>query len=109
MPIFRVFLLKGGGPECDYLLLDGIVQCDECSNARANENSLVATIHGGVDARHVFEIDPAAKGDILTKYDEYQQCLHDVEDKWIKCVVEARTMRTTCSGLTAQIDEVRRE
>ena len=91
------------------LLLDGVVQCDKCSDTGTDEDSLVAAIDGGVDASYIFEIDPATKGGILTKDYENQQCLYDVEDKWVKCVVEARTMRATGSGLTAQVDEVRRE
>jgi len=89
-----------------YLLSnDSLIQRDQRSDPSANQDPLVATVEGRVDASHMLEVDESAKRDILPENDICQQGLDDIEGQWVKGIVE---MRVAASGfrLTRKVDEV---
>lgn len=93
-----------------YLLSDNsLIQSDQGSNCGSDQDALVASIDGRVDAGHVFEVDEAAEGDVLREDDIHQQGLDDVEGQRVEGVVEMRRVAASRLRLAGQVDEVGRE
>lgn len=89
-----------------YLLSnDSLIQRDQRSDPSANQDPLVATVEGRVNASHMLEVDESAKRDILPENDICQQGLDDIEGQRVKGIVEMRVAAPRFR-LARKVDEV---
>lgn len=91
------------------LLDDRIIESDQDADEAADKNARWPTVQGGVDPRNVPLVNKASEGVVLLEDHIRKECLDDVERQGIEGVIEVRSMASSGSRLTRQIEEISRK